>query len=87
MVDGLVRSAVERECKSEIAVRGRVAHVQALAQRKRHFRLVGEGVLRDRPCDQPGARVPDGAAACKFFTDAGRERPENYEKDVQLPPE
>jgi hypothetical protein len=31
--------------------------------------------------------VPDGAAAYKFFTDAGRERPENYEKDVQLPPE
>jgi len=44
-------------------------------------------MLRDRPCDQPGARVPDGAADCKFFTDAGRDRPENYENDVQLPPE
>ena len=87
MVDGLVRSAVERECKSEIAVRGRVAHVQALAQGKRHFRLSGKACCATGPVTSRGARVPDGAAACKFFTDAGRDRPENYENDVQLPPE
>jgi len=47
--------------------------------------LSGKACCATGPVTSRRARVPDGAAACKFFADAGRERPENYEKDVQLP--
>ena len=50
MVDGLVRSAVERECNSP--VRGRVAACASTGVKESGISAYREGVLRDRPCDQ-----------------------------------